>query len=108
MNFWPLFLVIGGGIILTIGDVVMRRWVRGDGNSFYLIGLIFYIIALNFLAQSYRFKNIAVASTAMVVINIVLLIGFSWFYFKEPPTTVQSIGLILGIAAIVFLELGGK
>jgi multidrug transporter EmrE-like cation transporter len=108
MNFWPLFLLISGGVVLTVGDVAMRRWVKGDGTSFYLIGLVVYLVGLNFLAQSYRFRNIAGASTVMTIINIVLLISFSWLYFKEPPTLIQSIGLVLGIAAIIFLELGAK
>jgi multidrug transporter EmrE-like cation transporter len=32
----------------------------------------------------------------------------SWFYFKEKLSALQIVGLIVGIAAIVILEMAGK
>jgi EamA-like transporter family. len=105
MNFWPIFLLIGGGAILTVGDVFMKKWVAGSGRLYYFIGLAVYLVALNFLAQSYRYRNIAGASTAMTIINISLLLIFSWVYFKEPLDPFQIAGIIFGIIAIVLLEM---
>lgn len=101
--FLLLFL---GGAVLTIGDLVMKKWVVGGQMYFYVIGLAVYLVGLNFLAQSFKFHNIAVASVIFVICNVVTLSLFSWFYFKEPLSPFQIIGITLGIISILFLELG--
>jgi multidrug transporter EmrE-like cation transporter len=100
-------LLLAGGIILTVGDILMKKWVNTHSTLFYIIGLIVYLIGLNFLAQSFRFKNIAVASVIFVIFNVVTLSIVSWLYFKETLSTLQIIGIILGITSVVVLELAG-
>lgn len=104
MNTGFILLAIGG-IILTLGDIFMKKWVSTKSYVFYFIGLAIYLVGLNFLAQSFKFKNIAVASVIFVIFNVVTLSIVSWFYFKETLSTMQIIGIILGITAIIFLEL---
>ncbi len=101
-----IILLLAGGIILTIGDIFMKKWINADSYVFYFIGLVTYLIGLNFLAQSFRFKNIAVASAILVIINVVTLSVVSWFYFKETLSPTQIAGIIVGIIAIVILEIG--
>ncbi|OGY44983.1 MAG: hypothetical protein A2729_01825 [Candidatus Buchananbacteria bacterium RIFCSPHIGHO2_01_FULL_39_14] len=66
MNYIPIILLLVGGIILIAGDVVMKKWAINQKISWYLIGLFFYLIGLNFLAQSYHFRNVAAASLIFV------------------------------------------
>jgi len=63
------------------------------------------MIGLLFLAQSFKYKNIAVASTIFVIVNVITLSIVSWLYFKETLTPFQIIGIILGLSSIIFLEL---
>lgn len=105
MQYLPLILLFIGGLILTIGDIVMKKWVSNNNTSIFLIGLMIYLVALIFLAYSFKYKNIAVASTIFVIFNIITLLFFSWFYFKETLTPLQIIGIVLGISSIMFLEL---
>jgi len=108
MNSLPIILLAIGGLILTFGDLVMKKWVINNNIYFYIIGLIIYLIGLNFLAQSFKYKNIAIASTIFVIFNVVLLSIFSWFYFKEKLSTFEIIGIVLGLTSIIILELSGK
>jgi multidrug transporter EmrE-like cation transporter len=82
-NYLPLILLAVGGIVLTTGDLVMKYWVKTNTPWFYILGLGIYLIGLNFLAFSFKFKNIAVASVIFVIFNVLTLLLFSWFYFKE-------------------------
>ena len=59
---FPLFILFIGGLILTAGDIVMKKWVLSSAIPTYLLGMVLYIIGLNFLAYSFRFKDIAIAS----------------------------------------------
>ena len=108
MNLIALALLAAGGIILTIGDLFMKEWVVTNKSTLYIIGIIIYLVGLNFLAFSFKYKNIAVASVIFVLINIITLLAFSYFYFHEKLSGLEISGILLGIAAIVMLELADK
>jgi len=103
MNIGIILLFIGG-LFLTAGDIIMKKWVINNSFYFYFAGIVVYLIALNFLAQSYKFKNIAVASMIFVIFNIVTLAIISWFYFKETLSPMQILGIVLGISSVIILE----
>jgi multidrug transporter EmrE-like cation transporter len=98
-------LLLIGGIVLTVGDIVMKKWVTSHSYVFYIVGLVIYLVGLNFLAQSFKYKNIAVASVIFVIFNVVTLSLVSWLYFKETLSPLQILGIAVGICSIVILEL---
>ena len=104
MNYFPILLLFIGGLILTAGDLVMKKWVITPHFYLYIIGLLIYMIGMMFLVETYKYENIAVASLIFIIFNIITLLIFSWFYFKETLTTHQIIGIILGLSAIFFFE----
>ncbi|MEK6957596.1 MAG: SMR family transporter [archaeon] len=108
MNDMAIILLAIGGIILTVGDIVMKQWVQTDKVWLYVLGLGIYLIGLNFLAQSFKSKNIAVASVIFVIFNVVTLSIVSWIYFKEQLSGMQIAGIMLGLSSIVVLELVDK
>jgi len=102
-----LILLLIGSLILTVGDIVMKRWIADGAASYYLyaLGIGIYLIGTNFLAFSFKYKNIAVASVIFILLNVAILSVISWFYFGEKLNTMQMFGIILGIAAVIILEL---
>lgn len=105
MNLLPFIFLFIGGSVLTIGDIIMKKWVINNNMFLFISGLAIYLFGLIFLAYSFKYKNIAVASTIFVIFNIITLSIVSWFYFKETLSTYQLIGIILGISSVLFLEL---
>ena len=104
-QYLPFLLLFIGGSVLTVGDIVMKKWVTNNNIFLFVEGLAIYLVGLIFLAYSFKYKNIAVASTIFVVFNIITLSIVSWFYFKETLSTVQLIGIVFGIFSVLFLEL---
>lgn len=100
-----LILVLIGGLILTVGDVLMKQWSINNNWLTFSIGLLIWTIGLVFLAFSFKTKNIAVASLIFSLSNVIFLTLLSWLYYKEPLTTYQIIGIFLGSGSIIFLEL---
>ena len=92
------------GIFYTWGDVVLKKWIESPNVKTYLVGLFLYAMGMNFLALSYRYKNIAVATAGCVIINIIMLTVLTFTYFKEPLTTKQMIGIGLSLVAVCLLE----
>ena len=100
-----LILVLIGGLVLTIGDIFMKQWTYSNNWTTFIIGLLTWCIGLVFLAFSFKYKNIAVGSLIFSVSNVIFLTIFSWLYYKEALTINQIIGIILGIIAVIFLEI---
>ena len=105
IEFLPFILLFIGGSILTIGDIIMKKWVMSNDLYLFISGLFIYMIGMIFLAYSFKYKNIAVASTIFVLFNVITLSIVSWLYFKETLSTTQLIGIAFGIISILFLEL---
>jgi multidrug transporter EmrE-like cation transporter len=106
MHYFPLALVFIAGVILTIGDIILKEWVVKSYNTFYIAGLFLYFISMNLLAQSYKYEDIAVASVAMVIFNVVTLTIVGYFVFHENITVYEVSGIVLGIISITLLEFG--
>lgn len=104
MNWIAIGILLLGGILLTVGDILMKNWTNSSKIWFYVIGMIFWILGLVFLAMSFKYKNIAVASIIFVLFNIITLALFSWLYFNEKLTALQMIGILLGLASVIILE----
>ena len=102
----PLILVALGGLFLTGGDIVFKYWLENERTTLYGLGLVLYIAGLMFLVQSFKFENMAVASTMLVIFNIISLAVASWFLFHEKLSLIQIAGVCVAIFAIVLLELG--
>lgn len=104
MHQW-FFLLLVAGILLTVGDLVLNAWVNtSDSWKLYTLGIFFYFIALNFLARSYKFENIAVASVIMEILNLVTYLAISYWKFGETISRLEVLGIIFGIAAIACFE----
>lgn len=100
-----IFLLFIGGSILTFGDIFMKKWVDTDILKYLIIGFIGYMIGMMFLVATFKSKNIAVASVIFILFNIFTLALVSHFYFKEPLSSWQIVGLLVGLLSVVILEL---
>lgn len=99
-----IYLTLFGGIILTIGDILAKEWVKNNQPIYFFWTLGIYLSALCLLILSYRYENIAVASILLVVFNIIILSLLSHFYFHEPLSLFQVLGIIAGLICIFLLE----
>jgi multidrug transporter EmrE-like cation transporter len=103
---YAFILLIAGGVALTIGDVVFKYWLGHSRFSLYAIGFVLYAIALVLLIESYKFDNIAVASSILDISNVVILAVVSWLIFEEPLSFVQILGVIAGMIGLFLLQIG--
>lgn len=104
-SYIAIILLAVGGTILTAGDIVMKKWVSGNNWYVFTLGLLVWLLGNSLLAFSFKYENIAVASTILVIFNVVTLALVSWLYFKEPLSVYKGVGIILSLLLIAFLEL---
>lgn len=104
MQYLPLILLIIWGVVLTIGDLIMKKWVISDTTWLFILGIIVYTIGMCMMAVTFKYKNIAVASIMIVIFNVIFLSIISWLYFKEPLSYMQIFAIFLGLMSVVILE----
>ncbi|MFA6190380.1 MAG: hypothetical protein WC711_02595 [Candidatus Staskawiczbacteria bacterium] len=100
---FPIYLLLAGGIALTIGDLIAGKYIKSKTKLLYLSVMVFYIIGLTFLIFSYKFENIAVASITLEIFNILTLTIAGKFLFKENITKTELCGIIVGLIAVIIL-----
>lgn len=102
---FPAFLWISASACLfAVGDVVFRYWYQLESTAYFISGFAITCAALFCLAMSFPHQNIAVATIVCILLNITLYLILAYFIFGDVITIRQSIGLLLGFAAIYVLE----
>jgi drug/metabolite transporter (DMT)-like permease len=107
MNYLPLSILFISGIVLTIGDLIFKSWaVKGMGYSLlYVFGVITYLAGSLLLVESYKYDvNIVVAGIIQILLNTVILVVFTYFYFHEPLTAKQIVGIILAVVSLYLIK----
>lgn len=102
----PTVILFIGGLILTAGDIIATEWVRYGGANLYLPVMLFYLIGMILLVDTYKHKNIATASTILVIFNIVILFFVGIFFFAENVNVQKVVGILLCFLSIYLLEIG--
>jgi multidrug transporter EmrE-like cation transporter len=105
-NTFAFLILVVGGVTLTIGDIIFKYWLGHSRTSLYVIGFLLYAIALVLLIESYKFDNIAVASSILDVSNVVILAVVSWAVFEEPLSLVQMLGVLASMIGLFLLQVG--
>lgn len=108
MNLIPILILFGGGVILTAGDVIFKHWVEKGGTMYsvlYIVGILLYLVGSMFLVASYKYNmNIVEAGVIQGLFNTIILVFFTYFYFKEPLSLSQIVGILLGVVSIYLIS----
>jgi multidrug transporter EmrE-like cation transporter len=102
MNF--LIIVFVGAVFYTVGDLFFKEWVTHNRTLFLCIGVLVEIVGLVLLANSFKYRNMAVANITMETINSILLVAISWIFFKEQLNFGQMAGIAISLVGLYLLE----
>jgi multidrug transporter EmrE-like cation transporter len=105
-NLYPLLIILSGSLFLTAGDIIAKTWVTHNKPIHFALTLGLYLIGLICLVLSFRYKNIALASMMLIILNVVILALWSWIVYDEILTRTELIGLALAMIALFCLEFG--
>ncbi len=107
MNYLPFIILFVSGLVLTVGDLIFKSWaLKGMSYSFlYVFGVITYLIGSLLLVESYKYDvNIVVAGIIQILLNTIILVAFTYFYFHEPLTAKQIVGIILAVVSLYLIK----
>jgi len=105
MKYFFIFLVIVVGLLEVVGDVLFKEWIIHNKKSLLLIGVVFYMAATIFWAFSLKYQSLSKAVVIFAVLTLIVGVLVGVFFYKEPLTPLNIIGVVLGLASIVLIEL---
>jgi hypothetical protein len=100
-----VFWICGGGLLLTAADIIMIYYLE-QGRSGYVFAAAFlvYMLGMLCLCFSYFGEDIAMASIAIVLVNVITLAIVNAFFFGHVLTSLSYFAMALGAIAFVILE----
>jgi hypothetical protein len=108
-TFFPAVLrVLLSGVLLTTGDVVFRFGMNSHGSALFGVAYIIYAAGVFCMTMSFFGQNIAVATLAAVLVNMITIAVVSAWYFCDEISIIQWSGMGLGIIALLLLEFYGR
>ena len=105
MKYLFIFLVIIVAALEVVGDILFKEWTIKNNTWLLVSGVIFYMIATTFWAFSLKYQGLAKAVVIFGVLTVIIGVLVGVFLYKEELTTLNIIGIILGLACITLLEI---
>lgn len=93
------------GTFLTLGDIALRMWFASDLRNGFLIAFLLYVTGIFCMMMSFFEKNIAVATIAAVLVNIIIYLAVSNYLYGDTLNGWHFFGIGLGFIAIIIFEL---
>jgi len=105
MKYYFIFLVIIVAILEVAGDILFKEWTIQNKKYLMLVGIVCYMIATTFWAFSLKFENLSKAVVIFGVLTVVVGVLVGALIYKEELTTMNIVGILLGLASILLLEI---
>lgn len=105
------YLFLSLAIVSEVVATTFLRVVSGPNAPWwpYIVVVVGYVLAFVMLAQSLKAGiPLGIAYAIWAGVGVVLVALISWLVFREPLTLVQIGGIVLVIAGVGLLELGGR
>lgn len=89
----------------VIGDIYFKKWSVDNRNTLLYIGLLIYFIGTIFWAVSLKYEYMSKAIPIFTILNLIVVILVGVLFFKEDLSTINKIGIGLGILSVFLLEI---
>ncbi len=102
-----LFLLLIGSAVTfeAVADVLLKKWALGSRQLFLGAGLLLYFIGTIFWAISLKHEFLAKAISIFTIINLIAIILVGIFFFNEELSSINKIGIALGVLSVILIEL---
>jgi len=100
------FALIAIAVVLeVVGDVFFKKWALGSQHFLLALGLLIYFIGTVFWAVSLKYEYLAKAISIFTVLNLIIVVLVGVLYFQENLSLANKIGIALGIASVILIEM---
>jgi|GEM_PF-1256841 len=102
---WTLIGIAAANLTLsTAGDICAKLWGMPGGQKWLYIGMAINVFTIFSFMAVVRWGGLAVSSTVVLILTIVLNTLVGAFIFRESVAPTQWAGIALGVIAIVLVS----
>lgn len=101
--FW--ILIIFAILIDTVGDISSKFAAVKNKNIYLIVAISLYILSTFIWAISLRHNDLSKATVIFNTLNVIAVVFAGVLIFKESLTTLNIVGIVLGIISVVLLSI---
>lgn len=98
-------LITLAALFESFGDVILKKWAIDGKQIFFILGLVIYFFATIIWAFSLKYEFLSKAISIITILNLIIVVLVGVIYFKENLSTVNKIGIIIGIISLILIEI---
>jgi multidrug transporter EmrE-like cation transporter len=88
-----------------VADIMFKKWATENKNLLMVGGLFIYLAGTVIWAYSMRYNLFSKAVSIFSILNFIAAILVGVILFKEDLSLINKIGIALGLASIVLIEI---
>ncbi len=100
-----LVLIILGATIEVFADIFFKLWSDKGNNYLIILGIVLYLVGTGCWVLSLKYETFTKSGVIFLVLNIILLSLTGLFFFKDELSIINKMGILLGIASIIMVEM---
>jgi multidrug transporter EmrE-like cation transporter len=99
-------LLLAAALGEVAGDLLFRKWGIEKKWTVFVAALVIYNVATLLWGFSLQYIQVSTGIIILGVLNVVLVVIGGLVFFQEKLSTMQIVGVVLGIASLTLL--GGE
>lgn len=100
-----LILVIVAVAFEVVADIMFKKWATENKNLLIIGGLLIYLVGTVVWAFSMRYNLFSKAVSIFSILNFIAAILIGVLLFKDDLSSINKVGIILGLISIVLIEI---
>jgi multidrug transporter EmrE-like cation transporter len=105
MNKIVLLLISIAVAFEVVGDILFKYWSLNSKTFFIVGGVLIYSVATVIWAYSLKYGYLSKEITIFTVFNLIAVVLAGVLIFKESLSTINIIGIILGVISVILVQL---
>jgi multidrug transporter EmrE-like cation transporter len=100
---WVLLLLVAGCIV--VGDTIIKYWTGNQKDWMVVIVFIFYTLSGLLYFPTLLNENLTTATVIWSILSLVGSVLVGLLVFRETVSTIQGIGIMLGILSVILIKI---
>lgn len=105
MKKYFLLIILAAAALEVVADILFKKWSLSGRTVLLAAGIALYVIGTVIWAYSLKFELLSKAISVFTLLNLIAVAAAGFVIFKEDLSLTNKIGFVLGLVAVVLIEM---
>jgi drug/metabolite transporter (DMT)-like permease len=105
ISYVGLVLIVIGASIEVFADTLFKLWNDKGGNHLIIVSIVLYLIGTCCWVSSLKYETFTRSGVIFLLLSVIMLSLTGLFFFKDELSTINKVGIVLGIVSIIMVEM---